>query len=83
MINWKVRLKNKQWWLFMIPAILVLVKSVAKTLGFDVDIEFLSDNVQAIVEAAFMVLALLGIVQDPTTKGLADGEVGMTYTEPK
>jgi len=83
MINWKVRLKNKQWWLFMIPAILVLVKTVATTLGFDIDIAFLSDNVQAIVEAAFMVLALLGIVQDPTTQGLSNGEVGLTYTEPK
>ncbi len=83
MINWKVRLKNKQWWLFMIPAVLVLVKSVAATLGFDIDIAFISDNVQSIVEAAFVVLALLGIVQDPTTKGLSDGEVGLTYTEPK
>jgi len=83
MINWKVRIKNKQWWLYMVPAVLVLIKTVARTIGYDIDIALISENVQAIVEAAFMVLALFGIVQDPTTKGLRDGEVGKTYTEPQ
>ena len=29
MINWKVRLKNKQFWISFIPAVLLLVQKVA------------------------------------------------------
>lgn len=82
-INWKVRLSNRQWWLYMIPALLVLIKMIAKTFGFEFDISFLSENIQAVIEAAFMVLGLMGIVNDPTTKGIGDSENALTYTEPK
>ena len=71
-INWKVRLKNKQWWLFMIPAILVLINAVAKVFGYEFDFEIMSDNLQQVVEAIFVLLALLGIIQDPTTPGYKD-----------
>ena len=34
MINWKVRLRNKAFWLAFIPAALLLVQTVAALFGF-------------------------------------------------
>lgn len=34
MINWKVRLRNKAFWLAFIPAVLLLVQTVAALFGF-------------------------------------------------
>jgi phi LC3 family holin len=37
----------------------------------------------AIVDGVFILLALLGIIPDPTTAGMSDSDQAMTYTEPK
>lgn len=84
MINWKVRLVNKNFWLSLIPAVLLLVQAIAAPLGFVLDFGELGNQLLAIVNAVFAVLAILGIVNDPTTKGMVgDSELAMTYTEPK
>jgi phi LC3 family holin len=36
-----------------------------------------------VVEAVFSVLAILGIVVDPTTEGVKDSRLAMTYEQPK
>lgn len=82
-INWKVRLVNKNFWLSLIPAVLLLVQAVGAPLGLTLDFGELGNQLLAIVNAVFAVLAILGIVQDPTTKGLTDSEQAMGYTEPK
>ena len=81
-INWKVRLVNKNFWMSLIPAVLLLVQAVAAPLGFALDFGELGNQMLAIVNAVFAVLAILGIVQDPTTKGVSDSERAMTYEEP-
>lgn len=83
MINWKVRIKNKAFWLSLIPALLLLVQVVASVFGFSLDLSGLSEKLLDVANAAFAVLAILGIVTDPTTAGVADSEQAMTYTEPK
>nr|DAQ38639.1 MAG TPA: holin [Caudoviricetes sp.] len=35
MINWVVRIKNKNFWLAFIPAVLLLVQTVAAVFGYD------------------------------------------------
>ena len=50
-INWMVRIKNKAWWLTLVPALFLL--------------------------------AILGIVNDPTTAGMGDSEQALTYEKPK
>ena len=35
-INWKVRIKNKMFWLALIPAVLLLVQTVCSVFGFAV-----------------------------------------------
>lgn len=83
MINWKVRIKNKLFWLAIIPAILLLVQTVASVFGFTIDFAGLGDKLIAAVNAIFAVLAVLGIVADPTTEGMGDSTLAMTYDQPK
>lgn len=83
MINWKVRIKNKVFWLSIIPAILLLVQAVAAVFGYSLDFTDLTEKLVAVVEAVFVVLAILGIVADPTTSGISDSHLAMTYEKPK
>lgn len=83
MINWKVRIKNKNFWLALIPALLLLVQVIANVFGFAIDLGDLGNKLIAVVNALFAVLSILGIVTDPTTAGIGDSELAMTYNEPK
>lgn len=83
MINWKVRIKNKVFWLSIIPAILLLIQAVAAVFGYTMDFTDLTAKLAAVVEAVFVVLTILGIVADPTTNGMSDSRLAMTYEKPK
>lgn len=82
MINWKVRVRNRSWWLAIVPAVLLLAQVVAVPFGYRFEIGVLNEQLIAIVNAAFAVLALLGVVNDPTTEGVSDSERAMTYEVP-
>lgn len=82
MINWKVRIKNKAFWMAIIPAVLLLVYAVAAVFGITLDLSDLGDKLLAVVEALFVVLAILGIVTDPTTAGVGDSQRAMGYEKP-
>ena len=43
----------------------------------------MGDKLLAVVNAVFAVLAILGIVTDPTTEGVSDSKQAMTYEMPK
>jgi phi LC3 family holin len=81
-INWKVRVKNKTFWLAAIPAVLLLIQVVAAAFGVEIKIDALGDKLTAVVNALFALLTILGIVTDPTTAGVSDSDRAMTYTEP-
>lgn len=83
MINWTVRFKNKTFWLALIPAALLLIQAVAKVFGFELDFGELGNNLTAVVNTVFTLLAVLGVVVDHTTKGISDSKQAMTYGEPK
>lgn len=82
-INWTVRIKNKTFWLALIPAVLLLIQVVASVFGFTLDLGDLGDKLIAVVNALFTVLVILGIVTDPTTDGVGDSTQALTYEEPK
>ena len=82
-INWKVRVRNKAFWVALIPALLLLVQQVCAVVGVQLDFGDLQAQLVAIVGTVFTLLAILGIVSDPTTAGVGDSEQAMTYTEPK
>ena len=81
-INWKVRVKNKTFWLALIPALLLLAQVVAAPFGYEWDFAGLNEQLTAIINAAFAVLAILGIVADPTTAGVKDSYLSQSYEKP-
>lgn len=83
MINWKVRIKNKAFWVSFIPAVLLLIQVIAAVFGYTLDLGDLGNKLLAVVDALFAVLAILGVVTDPTTAGVGDSTQALTYTEPK
>ena len=82
-INWKVRIKNKVFWLALVPAVLLLVQVVAAVFGIDLKLDALGDKLIDVVNALFAVLTILGIVADPTTAGISDSRQAMEYDKPK
>lgn len=82
MINWKARLKNKAFWVAMIPAILLLIQAGAAVFGFTLDLGDLGDKLLAFVNALFAVLAIAGVVIDTSSPGVKDREDTLTHTEP-
>lgn len=83
MINWGVRFRNKVFWVTFIPAVLVLIKTVAYLFGFELDLTDLQVRLLAVVEAVFVLLSVLGVVVDSTTAGISDSARAMTYESPK
>lgn len=83
MINWTVRLKNKTFWLALIPAVLLLIQVVAAVFGYALDLGPLGDKLVAVVNALFAVLVILGVVNDPTTAGVGDSSQALAYTKPR
>ena len=51
--------------------------------GYTLDLGNLGNKLLDVVNAVFAVLAILGVVTDPTTKGITDSDQALTYTEPK
>lgn len=82
MINWQVRIKNKSFWLTLIPAVLLLIQVVAAVFGITIDLGELGNRLLDVVNAVFAVLVILGVVTDPTTEGVGDSIRALGYEEP-
>lgn len=83
MINWKVRIKNKTFWITIIPAVLLMIQAIAAVFGYSLDFGDLGDKLLEAVNAVFGVLVILGVVIDPTTAGTGDSKQALTYSAPK
>lgn len=81
-MNWIVRIKNKAFWLAVIPAIALVAQAIAAVFGYTIDLTTMVGKLQAVVNAIFALLVILGIVVDPTTSGVGDSERAMSYTKP-
>lgn len=81
-LNLMVRIKNKSFWVTLIPTLILLIQEVLKLFGIHVDLGELGNNILSIVEAVFLILAIVGIVADPTTPGVSDSDRAMTYIKP-
>ena len=82
MINWKVRVKNKAFWMAVIPAIALVAQAVAAVFGYTIDLTSIVGKLQAVVNAVFALLVILGVVVDPTTDGVYDSRRALSYDEP-
>ena len=82
-INWKVRLRHRQFWLGLTGALGTFAVAVAGFSGHGDRAMDVSDAINTMAASVLTVLALLGIVIDPTTEGAEDSDQAMTYEEPK
>lgn len=83
MINWKVRFKNKMFWITLVPLVLVVVKTICEKFGITIDVDGIQGFIYDIIELVFYVLIGIGIVNDNTTKGLSDSYNALKYDTPK
>lgn len=81
-VNWLVRIKNKTFWVTFVPTLLLLIQVVMSLFGLELDLGDLGNKLIEIVEIVFTLLAILGIVTDPTTAGISDSKRALTYTKP-
>lgn len=82
MINWEVRLKNPEFWKAIIPATALAIQAIAAVFGWTIDLSTLAGKLIAVVDSVFAVLVILGIVVDPTTKGVTDSVRALAYEKP-
>ena len=73
-MNMKKRIKNKVFWITLIPAVILMLQVGLELFGIVEDFTWLSDRLIKVVNAAFGVLVVLGVVVDPTTPGVKDGK---------
>ena len=74
-MDWKTRIKNKAFWIALIPAVIVLIQVVGNIFGLDLsNLTGLSQQLIDVVNAVFVVLSILGVVIDPPTKGIKDNK---------
>lgn len=79
-INWTVRFKNKVWLTSFISFVVATLYQLLAM--FDVAPIVTQGEVMQIVAAVLQLLSLLGVIVDPTTKGMGDSERALKYTEP-
>lgn len=85
MINWKVRLKNPTFWVGLIGILGTLVIDVAQLFGADLSATVGSweTALTGLAQAVFAILALVGVITDPTTDGVSDSQQALGYTRPR
>jgi phi LC3 family holin len=87
MINWKVRFQNKSWVMAFAAQLMIVAQMLIGGLNALGIIDFqLSDTIQqnvlTFINAVFILLSMMGLIQDPTTKGMSDSERAKTYKKP-
>lgn len=81
-INWKVRIKNKNFWLALVPALALLAQAFANIFNFKLEFGETVDKILVFINVLFAFLVLVGVVNDPTTAGLSDSSRALEYHEP-
>ncbi len=72
MIDWKKRVQNKAFWVAFVPTLLLLVQVVANVFGYTMDLGDMGNKLLDVVNVAFALLTIIGVVNDPTTDGFTD-----------
>jgi len=80
-INWKLRFQNKTTLVAIAVQAVTLVYGVLSLMGIVPRVG--QDEITNVLYILVELLCLLGIVVDPTTKGVGDSGNALMYTEPK
>lgn len=82
MINWKVRILNKTFWITLVPALALLLQTFLEVFNIRLELGDTTNKLLVFINALFGVLVIIGIVNDPTTSGVSDSTRAMTYERP-
>ena len=82
MINWKVRISNKAFWLTIVPALALVLQTFLAVFNIKIELGETIDKLLVFINALFAVLVIVGVVNDPTTSGISDSTRAMTYERP-
>ena len=80
-LNWKLRIKNKATLTALCVTIIAFVYQILGVLEIAPSVS--ESEVANLVAMVINLLAMLGIIVDPTTKGLGDSGQAMEYNEPR
>ena len=80
-MNFILRLKNKATLTAIVGAILLFIKQITEAFGVDLSTEI--EQVSGLIGAIITFLVGIGVVTDPTTKGVKDSGITKTYTKPR
>lgn len=80
-MNWKLRIKNKTTLTALIGTLLLFVKQISEFLGFDISTQL--EQISALAGTVITLLVGLGVLTDPTSKGIKDSGIVQTYTKPR
>lgn len=80
-MNFKLRLKNKTTLIALIAALISCIYQVFGILGITAPVT--QDSVMQAVMFICNILVGLGVLVDPTTRGIGDSQRAMNYNEPK
>ena len=74
-INWKVRLRNKTFWLTLVPSLVLLTQQLG--------LNWVPENWESIFSTVMAILTVVGVINDPTTAGITDSSQALNYVVPK
>ena len=80
-MNFILRLKNKATLTAIVGAIFLFIKQITEAFGIDLSEQI--EQVSGLVGAVITLLVGLGVVVDPTSKGVKDSGITKTYTKPR
>ncbi len=80
-INWKLRFKNKAVLTGLVGALLLFIKQVTNLFGLDLSTQL--NQASAIIGAILTLLTGIGVITDPTSKGVSDSSIAQTYQVPR
>ncbi|WP_083326946.1 phage holin [Staphylococcus sp. HMSC061G12] len=80
-MNWKLRIKNKTVLTGIIGALLLFIKQVTELFGLDLSTQL--EQLSALTGTIITLLVGLGVIVDPTSKGIKDSGIVQTYTKPR
>lgn len=80
-INWKNRFKNGATLSGLISLLLLLIKQVTEMFGIDLSHQL--TQISGIIGTILAILAGLGLITNPNTKGLSDAGIDLELSKPR
>ena len=80
-MNFILRLKNKATLTAIVGAVLLFIKQITEAFGIDLSSQL--EQISGLVGAVITLLVGLGVVTDPTSKGVKDSGIAKTYNKPR